>query len=248
MGSLRIDDIDKSWHLRARMETVSTALGSPTGGCHKDSLFSIDSEARLPEESPYSSPRPAGSRSITTPPLLKTSVRKCGDPLMRALRKNSFEELQRTLAANPGAIDDFFLDHDFEPVLCAAVNFRCSIEVIKLLLEHGADATAQDKHGRTVRDLVQAKRTSTRSNPAAIQSAPWLQAFQGIPSLALNRDQASFVLPDDPKVQATQEVVMPIPTPPTSIAQQDDPLVAAFPRLAANSEAWLCEIAALLER
>merc|ERR1719331_587715 len=47
-------------------------------------------------------------------------------------------------------------DHDFEPPLCAAVRLGCPALVVGLLLEHGADATAEDIHDRTPLAILRA--------------------------------------------------------------------------------------------
>jgi hypothetical protein len=239
--------------LRSRMGTASTTVGSM---CHKSSMFSIDGEVYSDEDSGYSSPRPNPIRSCTTPPDRTTEVRKHGNPLMRALQMNSVINLRRILEADPDAIDDFFFDLDFEPVLCAAVNLRCSAEVMTLLLEHGADAYAKDKHGRTARDLVYTRQNILRPDPPEQSLPPWMQACgQGRGSQSLGEDWSAFGMPplfepvDDaahaPNMTGLPEV--PLPIFPTLAAFANLPTPQRLPSQRDRMyEAWLDEVATLL--
>jgi len=60
------------------------------------------------------------------------------------------------LNADVDAAFDPFFDHDWEPPLCYAVRQKCGVEVIKLLIEHGADIHATDVEGATPIKLLRA--------------------------------------------------------------------------------------------
>lgn len=242
------------------METASTCVGS----CyHKDSMLStlsIDSEARLNEiaeiSEGYSSPRQCGvARSFTPPPMRNVAGRKNGDPLMRALHRSSVDDVRRTLASNPEAIDDFFFDHDFEPVLCAAVRLKCNANVIKLLLKHGADANGTDMHGRTARDLLFPKRNMTRSISPTVKSTPSLQAFGEDPKLPSLKENwwhsqkcALFKLQHDIAAEQTMTAEVPLPVLPSFAQHVDFNAPSSLPLNSDRKyEAWQYEIAAMLE-
>lgn len=57
------------------------------------------------------------------------------------------EAIQRCLASDPEAINEFFFASDFEPVLCCAVRSGCAPKIIELLLKHGAEVDTFDTCG-----------------------------------------------------------------------------------------------------
>jgi len=67
--------------------------------------------------------------------------------LTKCLRNGGVEQVRACLAAEPEAASQFFFDCSFEPVACCAVRLGCSPAVVRLLLRHGADATACDTTG-----------------------------------------------------------------------------------------------------
>jgi len=69
--------------------------------------------------------------------------------LVRCLEGNDVEEVRAYLAVEPEAVAQYFWDGDFEPSLCCAVRVRCSPDIVRLLLQHGADATLWDKFGNS---------------------------------------------------------------------------------------------------
>jgi hypothetical protein len=112
--------------------------------------------------SPPSTPRASNKEDdgpFTPPPLLrKWSFPE--SPLMTALKANSVNDVEIALKSNPGCARDLFWKHDHEPPLCFAVRTGCSSEVVRLLLEHGADVEDKDRHGRTALNILH--RTSSK--------------------------------------------------------------------------------------
>jgi hypothetical protein len=106
--------------------------------------------------SPPSTPRArhkADDGPFTPPPLLR-KWNFPESPLMTALKANSVNDVQIVLKSNPGCALDLFWEHDQEPPLCFAVRTGCSSEVVRLLLEHGADVEDKDRHGRTALNIL----------------------------------------------------------------------------------------------
>lgn len=69
--------------------------------------------------------------------------------LHKALRDNCIDAVREELARNPEALSDSFFDVAFEPPLCFALRAGVSEDVVRLLLEHGADPLALDTRGDT---------------------------------------------------------------------------------------------------
>eukprot|EP00928_Gymnodinium_smaydae_P025513 TRINITY_DN20292_c0_g1_i2.p1 TRINITY_DN20292_c0_g1~~TRINITY_DN20292_c0_g1_i2.p1 ORF type:complete len:295 (-),score=8.14 TRINITY_DN20292_c0_g1_i2:108-992(-) len=85
---------------------------------------------------PMTTPR-TPPRSYSPPPAPK-NLAVC--PLMRALRNDSVEKVVEALQDH-GALERFFFDNHFEPVLCCAVRCGCRPEILTVLLRYGADVT-----------------------------------------------------------------------------------------------------------
>lgn len=75
--------------------------------------------------------------------------------MWKALQRNSVDEIRAVLDKTPKAASEPFFDRDFEPPLCCAVRLRCDAGIIQLLVEHGANPKATDKHGLTPYELLQ---------------------------------------------------------------------------------------------
>jgi len=58
------------------------------------------------------------------------------------------------LAADSSVAFYPFFDHRCEPPLCYAIRHGCGIDVIRLLIEHGADVNAMDAKGATPTNLL----------------------------------------------------------------------------------------------
>jgi ankyrin repeat protein len=72
---------------------------------------------------------------------------------------DSYEQVRYSLEKDPEAATSIFLDHDWEPPLCAAVRLGCDGEIVQLLLDHGADVNATDMKGRTPITILSSCRT-----------------------------------------------------------------------------------------
>jgi len=96
----------------------------------------------------------AAPRSFTPPPLVRRSYMNLS-PMRKALYRNSVDEVRAVLDKSPTAASEPFFDHDFEPPVCCAVRLQCDAAIIRLLVEHGADLEAADKHGLAPKDLLQ---------------------------------------------------------------------------------------------
>jgi len=69
--------------------------------------------------------------------------------LMYALSMDSLELVRLALAADPEAATLPFFEHECEPPLCCAVRLQCSVEIVSLLLDYGADVHDIDIKGDT---------------------------------------------------------------------------------------------------
>jgi len=92
----------------------------------------------------------------TTPRAAKRNCSPPGAPrtpslptLLEALFENSCEKVRKALEEDPEEATGRSLDLGAEPPLCVAVRHRCDVEVVRLLLAHGADVEAVDCSGRT---------------------------------------------------------------------------------------------------
>lgn len=83
---------------------------------------------------------PPRGRSGTPPPRLRPAT-----SLRLALQKRSAPLVQRALERDMLAVSD----HSCEPALLTAIRCDCSVEILRLLLEHGADANYPDNAGET---------------------------------------------------------------------------------------------------
>ncbi|CAK0843231.1 unnamed protein product [Prorocentrum cordatum] len=104
--------------------------------------------------------------------------------LLRALRENSEAGVRAALAEDPHAAKEPFMDHGFEPPLCAAVRLGCRAGVVRLLAAAGADARARDTRGRSPLELL-----SSGAAPQAMFGPP----LDEVPPLAGLGDWAQWV-------------------------------------------------------
>jgi hypothetical protein len=115
--------------------------------------------------------------------------------LFLALKKNSEEEVLSALQQEPNAAKGPLWEHDCEPPLCCAARFQCSVSIVKMLLDHGADRTDKDRRGNTPLQLVQrAKREKHgKASPFYFQVAPAFNLNQsGLDDLILGQSFPPF--------------------------------------------------------
>lgn len=82
-------------------------------------------------------------RAASPPPAPRLSEA----PLLKCLKSKDVVKVRAYLAAEPEAISQYFWESDFEPLLCVAIRLGCPPDMVKLLLQYGADATACNKFG-----------------------------------------------------------------------------------------------------
>ena len=78
-------------------------------------------------------------------------------PLLKALESNSISQVRRVLEGHAEAAQSVFLEHRFEPPLCACIRLECGIEITRLLLEKHAEVDWQDCDGYTPLALLSKK-------------------------------------------------------------------------------------------
>lgn len=110
-------------------------------------------------ETPPSTPRVSRNRRSLTPP--PAPRRQKDPPLMQAIYACDERLLQGALELDPDAAKVPFLDHACEPPLCLACRVLCSEALVQILLEHGADVSAVDVHGRTPLAILSASSVCT---------------------------------------------------------------------------------------
>merc|ERR1719253_1435304 len=97
---------------------------------------------------PYSSSPPPAPTSLSSDSLL-----------VQALRSNSLDSVKKALLNDPDVARMPLWEHKMEPPLCCALNNKCSIEIIRILMEHGADPDMQDVQGRKPSDILRSIRS-----------------------------------------------------------------------------------------
>eukprot|EP00928_Gymnodinium_smaydae_P073559 TRINITY_DN56747_c0_g1_i1.p1 TRINITY_DN56747_c0_g1~~TRINITY_DN56747_c0_g1_i1.p1 ORF type:complete len:213 (+),score=33.31 TRINITY_DN56747_c0_g1_i1:89-727(+) len=70
-------------------------------------------------------------------------------PLLRALKRRSFQQVQAALAVNTDAAAGPIWDPQLRFPLCFAIRCGCDADIIDLLLQYGADASLTDEYGQT---------------------------------------------------------------------------------------------------
>jgi len=70
-------------------------------------------------------------------------------PMGLALIKHSADMVRKAIQDDPEAVSQCFMDHHCEPPMCCALRVQSSVEIVKLLIENGADVHATDMMGRT---------------------------------------------------------------------------------------------------
>jgi hypothetical protein len=112
-------------------------------------------------DTPVSTPRRNNCLAATTPPPREQMPIPM---LMRALQANSAALVQEAIRADPEVSRFPFWDHKFEPPLCFAVRRKCKVEILELLLQHGADLDATDIHGQTPASILKKMHSKQRTS------------------------------------------------------------------------------------
>uniref|UniRef100_A0A7S0B723 Uncharacterized protein n=1 Tax=Pyrodinium bahamense TaxID=73915 RepID=A0A7S0B723_9DINO len=143
--------------LPCRRQCLPTAAGATpqmgftvSSGCFRD----------LANQTPDGLPCPAFNAESSSPP---GAPRKApGSALLEALHLQSVEKVQAALKQDSQAATQPFWDHNVEPPLCCAVRLGCSVVIVRLLLQYGANPDAADAQGRTPLGLLAARHPATR--------------------------------------------------------------------------------------
>lgn len=93
--------------------------------------------------------------------------------LLRALQRKSVEQVRAILQHDPEAAREVFWDHDFEPPLCAAVRLECSADIVRLLLEYGADPQVKNMRGFTPSRMLQEPVIAQPTLTPPLFATPW---------------------------------------------------------------------------
>lgn len=91
---------------------------------------------------------PDPHRISTGPPLLQHKSKTPKPSLLLALESKDAGKVLAALRESPESAKELFWDHGVEPPLCCAVRLQCSVAILKLLLEFGADPKDADVRGR----------------------------------------------------------------------------------------------------
>eukprot|EP00440_Ansanella_granifera_P012575 gb/GFBE01013666.1/.p1 GENE.gb/GFBE01013666.1/~~gb/GFBE01013666.1/.p1 ORF type:complete len:387 (+),score=71.87 gb/GFBE01013666.1/:1-1161(+) len=139
------------------LEGMESPLSAMTA--FSKNLTTCDSPVLTPRKEKETAPTPTtpppAARSLVPPgaPARKRDM----PPLMRALYTTgpgSITAVQAALNDDPQAALLPFWEHDLEPPLCLAVRVGCDAEVITMLIQAGADVTAQDRKGRSPMNIL----------------------------------------------------------------------------------------------
>jgi len=137
-----VSRVNSPVHKAPRLHEAEAAVVAPVAAPASPRMTVTD---RAPE-SPRTPRASTAPRSFSPPPLVTKRARPL---LLQALQAKSTEKVRAILQQNPDAASDLFWDHKCEPPLCAAVRLQCSLEIIQLLVEHGANVEMQNAQGRS---------------------------------------------------------------------------------------------------
>mmetsp|Transcript_10522 Transcript_10522/g.25482 ORF Transcript_10522/g.25482 Transcript_10522/m.25482 type:complete len:229 (-) Transcript_10522:171-857(-) len=106
--------------------------------------------------SPPGSPVPSHrfDELVFPPPAPK---RAADPPLLRALRMASLPQVSWLLEEDPEAASSIFIEHRCETPLCAAIRHNCGVDILRILLDHGAEVNLRDCDGFTPLALLSKK-------------------------------------------------------------------------------------------
>eukprot|EP00927_Polykrikos_kofoidii_P052050 TRINITY_DN45815_c0_g1_i1.p1 TRINITY_DN45815_c0_g1~~TRINITY_DN45815_c0_g1_i1.p1 ORF type:complete len:212 (-),score=37.18 TRINITY_DN45815_c0_g1_i1:49-684(-) len=106
--------------------------------------------------------------------------------LLEAMLRDSAADVALSLAQDTEAVNMLFLEHQVEPPLCCAIRLGCNIEILRLLLQHGADVHCPNMVGKTPIDLLSEQRNRGNDSPAkAMLTMPPPQCKELLPFLQI---------------------------------------------------------------
>jgi len=108
---------------------------------------------------PMTPEKGADCQELATPPPAPGMVMP-SPSLREALLANSLTQVQEALVDDPDSARLPFFDHETEPPLCCALKHKCSAEIVRLLLEHGADPEMTDRQNQDPADILRSMRTT----------------------------------------------------------------------------------------
>jgi len=76
--------------------------------------------------------------------------------LLSALQNWDLDGVRQALETDPECAQFPFWEHALEPPLCAAVRLGCGLEILQVLVAHGAAVNAVDSRGRAPLDILKA--------------------------------------------------------------------------------------------
>lgn len=129
--------------------------------------------ARGAPETPRTPKTKAPPRSHSPPGLVPKSKISM-PPLLKALKATSIDGVLAALKQSPTAAKEPFWDHDIEPPLCCAVRLQCSADIVKVLLDHGADPEAKDVRGHGPLEMLKEPQQWGQVDPTTTFEPMWV--------------------------------------------------------------------------
>ena len=141
------DSDDESSDNPKRVSEVACSAQGPSRTCAPRTPRASQTVCTTPPSTPR-----VRSRVPTTPPPLQ--IRERAEPLLLALERNCLKQVRLAIEADPEAAKQPFWDSRFEWPLCAAIRLRCSVEVVRLLIENGAEVGVASVGGQSPLQLL----------------------------------------------------------------------------------------------
>jgi len=134
---------------------------------------------RRDEESPSPPPPPSRRRSgcrldCDTPPALQAPWIPGREiaPLQRAIEAGPLSKIEAVLQNDPTAAATPFLEDAWKPPLVCAVEVGSDVDVVKVLLEHGANVNAENQQGLTALDVLCQQAIADAPQPPSLMNFP----------------------------------------------------------------------------
>jgi len=140
---------------------------------HMGPMTAPETPRRAPE-TPRTPKTKATPRSHSPPGLVPKS-RISLPPLLKALTAQSIDSVLAALKQSPTAAQEPFWDHDLEPPLCAAVRLQCTADIVKVLLDHGADPEATNVRGQGPLEMLKHPQLWGQVDPTTDYEPTWVQ-------------------------------------------------------------------------